>query len=149
MELPLSQLRQQPQGHAMKLTRQAIRERVVIDPKTRCWHWQRACSQTGYGYLRDENSRQISAHRASWEVFKGRIPKGMWVLHKRKCFSRDCCNPSHLYLGTAKDNRIDVFAVPGSEFIRRAAAQNFRNWNEKRRGLSNEVRSRTTVRNTD
>lgn len=47
----------------------------------------------------------ISAHRFSWMIHNGPIPDGLFVLHT--CDNPKCVNPSHLYLGTAKDNAID------------------------------------------
>ena len=48
------------------------------------------------------------AHRIAWEEANGPIPAGLWVLHK--CNNRQCINPEHLALGTAKDNSADLAA---------------------------------------
>lgn len=48
------------------------------------------------------------AHRLAWEFSKGPIPEGLQVLHK--CDNRKCCNPSHLFLGTQKDNIQDMIS---------------------------------------
>lgn len=44
----------------------------------------------------------LYAHRVSWELFRGPIPNKLFVLHK--CDNKNCINPDHLFLGTAKDN---------------------------------------------
>lgn len=50
----------------------------------------------------------IDAHRASWLVHRGPIPKGMQVLHR--CDVKTCVNPDHLWIGTQKDNIADMMA---------------------------------------
>lgn len=44
-------------------------------------------------------------HRASYQTYKGDIPKGMEVMHI--CDNPICCNPEHLKLGTHKENNDD------------------------------------------
>ncbi len=46
------------------------------------------------------------AHRVAYRLFIGRIPKGMFVLHK--CDVRLCCNPDHLFLGNQQRNLEDM-----------------------------------------
>lgn len=43
------------------------------------------------------------AHRVAYELWKGPIPTGMYVLHK--CRNK-CVNPEHLEVGTAKKNNL-------------------------------------------
>lgn len=69
-----------------------------------CWLWQGYTEKNGYGRARFRGKR-YAAHRLGWELHFGPIPEGMNVLHK--CDVRNCINPQHWFLGTAKDNMQD------------------------------------------
>lgn len=58
----------------------------------------------GYGIFYDRNG-QKRAHRFSYELFYGSIPKGLEVLHI--CDTPCCVAPEHLKLGTHKENMED------------------------------------------
>lgn len=75
--------------------------------KTKSCHlWTGYIEPGGYGHVR-VGSKSIGAHRISWELHnKMKIPKGLCVLHK--CDVRHCVNPEHLFLGTHKDNVVDM-----------------------------------------
>lgn len=71
-----------------------------------CWLWtgSRTNKREPYGRFWIK-PKCIRAHRISWEIHQGKIPKNMGVLHK--CDVTFCVNPSHLFLGTPFDNARD------------------------------------------
>jgi hypothetical protein len=74
-----------------------------------CWEWTGACFKCGgYGQFTIEHGQQVRAHRHSWELHNGPIPKGLWVLHR--CDNPKCVRPDHLFLGTCTDNARDMMA---------------------------------------
>lgn len=69
-----------------------------------CWLWQAGKHVFGYGQI-SYKRRPYGAHRISWMLTNGTIPEGLCVLHH--CDVPACVNPSHLYLGSPKDNSRD------------------------------------------
>lgn len=85
-----------------------IRGRYVIDPSTGCWNWTASTIGKGYGQCHVRHLKERFAHRVSFQAFKGEIPPDTDVLHT--CDNKLCVNPSHLFLGTKKDNAQDMKA---------------------------------------
>lgn len=78
-----------------------------------CWEWQgsRGCQRNGtarYGSFWLGSGRYMAAHRVAWMIANGMIPPRMLVCHR--CDNGLCCNPTHLFLGTARDNTQDMVA---------------------------------------
>jgi len=69
-----------------------------------CWVWSGGMSGCGYGQM-PMKMRDRKAHRFSWRIHNGPIPRGLFVLHK--CDNPPCVNPDHLFLGTNLDNAKD------------------------------------------
>lgn len=70
-----------------------------------CWIWTGAKYQNGYGWIK-AFGKVVSAHRFSYELYKGPIPDGMHILHS--CDIKDCVNPDHLRSGTHAENMIEA-----------------------------------------
>lgn len=74
-----------------------------------CWVWTAARLKRGYGVIgrggRGQKGSRL-AHRIAYELSNEPIPDGLLVCHR--CDNPPCCNPSHLFIGTGKDNAQDA-----------------------------------------
>lgn len=92
----------------MKTVWERFCDKFDISEESGCWIWNGAISRsTGikrgprsrsrkdlwYGYFRYEGRNQV-AHRVSYQIIKGPIPKGMVLDHT--CANGLCVNPAHL-----------------------------------------------------
>jgi hypothetical protein len=92
-----------------------LMSKVSPEPNSGCWLWTALCSAWGYGRISKAGVTQY-AHRLSWELHRGPITDGLFVLHR--CDQPACVNPVHLFLGTAGDNARDM-AAKGRQVFQR------------------------------
>ena len=80
----------------------------LVETESGCIEWTKAKTPHGYGRIGRGARGQGWAftHRAAWELARGEIPSGMFVCHR--CDNPPCCNPSHLRLGTQRENLADM-----------------------------------------
>jgi hypothetical protein len=90
-----------------------------VDKSGSCWIWtgtypgsDRGPRYGRFGFM----GKKHAAHRFSWQIANGKIPSGMHVLHR--CDNPNCVRPDHLFLGTHRDNMLDMFAKGRRRILR-------------------------------
>jgi hypothetical protein len=90
-----------------------------------CWPWTRACFKDGYGMATISLKRRVRgkiagntpvrANRMAYFIATDTDPKHSNVCHScdvrysvEDISYRRCCNPAHLWLGTARENSLDM-----------------------------------------
>lgn len=122
-----------PKNRKIKSIEERFWAKVLKTDK--CWLWQGAINENGYGVINIGRSVQVECeksksilirvHRLSYELHFGEIGDGLDVCHT--CDVRNCIRPDHLFEGTRKENMEDC----------------------KNKGRSLRVKSKTAVLNED
>jgi hypothetical protein len=99
-----------------EIERQRLLDNIEIVTESGCWIWMRHLNGDGYGNIRIRGPKE-KVHRAAYRIFVGELPPGLVVCHH--CDVRCCVNPSHLFLGTQKENVQDMLRKHGTRITRR------------------------------
>lgn len=83
-----------------------IADRITISEHG-CWAWGGNRVKSGYGRV-DFGGRKYILHRIIYKLCVGELATRVQACHK--CDNPICCNPSHLFAGTASDNQRDSVA---------------------------------------
>jgi len=71
-----------------------------------CWLWAGSIDRKGYGRFQYQR-RWRSVHNLMLCESLGRSLRPTYQAN-HKCVNRHCCNPAHLYEGTASENNLDA-----------------------------------------
>jgi hypothetical protein len=77
-------------------------QHVSPEPNSGCWLWCAGVDRHGYGRFNTAKLKLVGAHRYSYELHRGAIPKGLNLDHL--CRIPSCVNPQHLEPVTQREN---------------------------------------------
>jgi hypothetical protein len=83
-----------------------------VSKSENCWEWTGSRTPGGYGLFGAQivihgKRTALYAHRFSFQIHNGYIPKGHVVRHV--CNNPSCVRPEHLITGTQKQNIADIY----------------------------------------
>lgn len=107
--------RQYLHGHGVHArgprSKRSLAERFwqYVNKTDSCWLWTGATSRGGYGVINagGNSDKILRAPRVSWALHNGPIPDGLSICHR--CDNPPCVNPLHLFVGTIRDNNVDMW----------------------------------------
>jgi hypothetical protein len=80
-----------------------VAARCIPEPNSGCWLWLLSTGSHGYGQgTSPETGQSTTAHRLSYQAFKGPIPDGLFIDHL--CRNKLCVNPDHLEAVSNSEN---------------------------------------------
>lgn len=82
-----------------------------------CWEWTGPVNRGGYGKW-SQRGQYFAAHRFSFEVHVGPIPKGLTLDHL--CRNTRCVNPEHLEPVSGRENTLRGANPPARNFRKTA-----------------------------
>lgn len=97
--MPTGVYKKRNTGNRFKI--EPLENKYVVDKNTGCWIWIRGGWKSGYAGF-TKNNKHYRAHRYLYEIYKGKIEKGMVIDHL--CRNRKCVNPDHLEAVSIKEN---------------------------------------------
>ena len=88
---------------------------IVPEDKSQCWLWTGPVNNAGYGMLRgnDGYPKMTTVHRIA------ALEKGLYIKRKEvqhTCLTKNCVNPDHLVIGTAKTRCDRIMKKHGRNF---------------------------------
>ena len=91
--------------HDVRLNLASFHAKVQKPEHTDCWLWTGGRHRQGFGMcgawrIADQKSIMITAHRASWRIYRGPITEPN-IIHL--CTTPNCVNPDHLATGTQRE----------------------------------------------